>query len=505
MRYKCRLMTLRLYNTLTSKKEPFETAEPGHARVYYCGPTVYDYAHLGHVRSATVYDLLVRHLRANGMKVTFVRNVTDIDDKIIKRSKENGEEPTELAKRFEKAYQEDMRAVGNVDPDIEPRVSEHLTQIHELIQKLIDKGAAYESGGDVYFRVSAFPEYGKLSHRKMEDHESGASGRTSDAELAKKENPADFALWKAATEGDPSWPSPWGPGRPGWHIECSAMSMTHLGESFDLHGGGLDLVFPHHENEIAQSEAATGKQMARFWVHNGFIEVNKEKMSKSLGNFFTARELYKRVDPEAVRWFNMTSHYRAPLNLDWTVDDEGNITGFPQFEEAERRVEYLYNAKKRLSQIPAGRIVDKDEAVPEELAKFGEKLTAVLDEDLNFPAALAEVNAFLKAVNELAEKAKGKKGKVATSWVEAAKAGFSRLEAETGLGQKDADGVLLGIRDRRAAAKGVDAALVEEKIAARAAARAAKDFEKADTLRADLTALGVELLDSPEGTTWTIP
>jgi cysteinyl-tRNA synthetase len=498
-------MTLRLYNTLTSQKETFEPTEKGHARVYYCGPTVYDYAHLGHVRSATVYDLLVRHLRASGTKVTFVRNVTDIDDKIIKRSKEAGEAPTELAQRFEVAYQEDMRAVGNVDPDIEPRVSDHLPEIHTLIATLIDKGAAYESGGDVYFRVSAFAEYGKLSHRKMEDHESGASGRTSDAELAKKENPADFALWKAATEGDPSWPSPWGPGRPGWHIECSAMSMAHLGESFDLHGGGLDLVFPHHENEIAQSEAATGKPMARFWVHNGFIEVDKQKMSKSLGNFFTARELYKRVDPEAVRWFNMTSHYRAPLNLDWTIDDDGNITGFPQFEEAERRVEYLYNAKKRLAEIPAARIVESDDAVPTELSKFPEKLALALDEDLNFPAALAEVNAFLKVVNELAEKAKGKKGKVPLSSVKAAKAGFSRLDAELGLGTKDADAVLLGIRDRRAAAKGITAATVEAKISARAAARAGKKFDEADALRTELTAMGVELLDSPDGTSWTVP
>jgi cysteinyl-tRNA synthetase len=283
------------------------------------------------------------------------------------------------------------------------------------------------------------------------------------------------------------------------------MSMRHLGESFDLHGGGLDLVFPHHENEIAQSEAATGKPMARFWVHNGFIEVDKQKMSKSLGNFFTARELYKRVDPEAVRWFNMTSHYRAPLNLDWTIDESGNITGFPQFEEAERRVEYLYNAKKRLSEIPEARIAESDEAVPAELSKFPEKLAAALDEDLNFPAALAEVNVCLKAVNELAEKAKGKKAKVAASWVKAAQTGFARLDAELGLGTKDASSVLRGIRDRRAAAKGIETKAVEAKIAARAKARADKKFEDADALRGELTAMGVELLDSPEGTTWTVP
>ncbi|RLB55133.1 MAG: cysteine--tRNA ligase [Deltaproteobacteria bacterium] len=497
-------MTLRLYNTLTSQKETFEPADPDLARIYYCGPTVYDYAHLGHARSAIVYDILVRHLRANGTKVLFVRNVTDIDDKIIKRSVENGEEPAELAKRFEAAYQEDMRAVGNIDPDIEPRVSEHLTDIHKLIQRLIDNGSAYEAGGDVYFRVKSFKDYGKLSHRKMEDHQSGASGRTADTEQAKKESPEDFALWKGNAGDGPSWSSPWGEGRPGWHIECSAMSMAHLGDSFDLHGGGLDLVFPHHENEIAQSEAATGKPMAKYWMHNGFIEVNKEKMSKSLGNFFTARELYKRVEPEAVRWFNLTCHYRAPLNLDWTVDEEGNITGFPQFEEAERRVEYLYNAKKRLADIPAKRIVPRDDALPEELGEFPAKLAAALDEDLSFPAALAEASAFLKAVNDLTEKAKGKKGKAPLSWVEAANLGFERLDAELGLGTKDADAVLLGIRDRRAAAKGIEAATVEAKIAERAQARADKDFERADAVRGELTAMGVELLDSPEGTVWTV-
>jgi len=249
---------LRLYDTLSGDKKLFEPQDPDLARVYVCGPTVYDYSHLGHARCYVIYDVLVRHLRASGHTVKYVRNITDIDDKIIKRAKEAGEDPTQLAERFRQAYAEDMERLGNLVPDIEPKVSEHLSEIEELIQRLIDGGHAYEAGGDVYFSVESFPEYGKLSHRKLEDMELGASGRTKDEEKAKKRHPADFALWKSAPEGEKAWPSRWGEGRPGWHIECSAMSMKHLGDTLDLHGGGLDLVFPHHENETAQSSSACG-------------------------------------------------------------------------------------------------------------------------------------------------------------------------------------------------------------------------------------------------------
>ncbi len=495
---------LRLHDTLSGQKKPLETAEPGHARVYVCGPTVYDYSHLGHIRCYVVYDVLVRHLRASGVKVTYVRNITDIDDKIIHRAKETGEEPTALAERFRRAYAEDMAAVGNLVPDVEPKVSDHLGEIEELIERLIDKGAAYPADGDVYFSVESFPEYGKLSHRKLEDMELGASGRTKDEEKARKRHPADFALWKSAPPGEKAWPSRWGDGRPGWHIECSAMSMKYLGESFDLHGGGLDLVFPHHENEIAQSESATGKPFVRLWMHNGFVEVNKEKMSKSLGNFFTARELFKRVEPEAVRYFMLTRHYRGPLNLDWTIDDEGNVTGFPQFEEAERRVEYLYDTIERLGAIGESRIVDRDEQPPTELLGVRDGLREALDDDLNMPVALSVVADFLKAVNELAEKAKGKKGKVTRRAVDAAKDGLGAIEEVLGLGAQDPAAVLLRIRDRRAGARGIDADEVEAKIAERAAARQAKDFARADALRDELVAKGVELLDSPAGTTWRV-
>ena len=497
-------MSVRLQNTLTGRKEPFEPAEPGHARIYVCGPTVYDYAHLGHARCYVVYDVLVRHLRANGLDVTYVRNITDVDDKILKRASEVGTEPTELAARFADAYAEDMHRLGNLDPDVEPRVSTHLEDIFALVSRLIDRGHAYPSTGDVYFSVESFPEYGKLSHRALEQRTVGARDRLDEAHAARKRHPADFALWKKSEEGAWGWDSPWGRGRPGWHIECSAMSMKHLGETLDLHGGGLDLVFPHHENEIAQSEAATGRPFARCWMHNGFVEVDKEKMSKSLGNFFTARDLFERVEPEAIRYFMMTVHYRAPLNLDWTLDEAGNVTGFPQFEEAERRVAYVYKTKQRLTELPQKRIVEGEAPVSAELAGFQDALRGALDDDLNMPVALAKLADFLKSVNELCDQAMRKKGKAARAAVDAAKAGFGALAAELGIGAQDADAVLRRIRDRRAADRGLDASWVEERISARAAARAAKAFAEADRIRDELATRGVELLDRADGTGWTI-
>ena len=497
-------MNVRLHNTLTGQKEPFEPAEPDHARVYVCGPTVYDYAHLGHARCYVVYDVLVRHLRADGLKVTYVRNVTDVDDKILKRAAETGTEPTVLAARFADAYSEDMHRLGNLDPDVEPRVSTHLEDIFALVQRLVDGDHAYVSDGDVYFSVESFSDYGKLSHRDLGQMKLGASERLDETKAARKRHPADFALWKKSEEDAWGWDSPWGRGRPGWHIECSAMSMKHLGDTLDLHGGGLDLVFPHHENEIAQSEAATGKPFARCWMHNGFVEVDKEKMSKSLGNFFTARDLFDRVEPEAIRYCMMTVHYRAPLNLDWTLDDAGNVTGFPQFEEAERRVAYLYKTKQRLEGLPPKRVVDVDGPVPPDIAGFAEALRESLDDDLNMPVALAKLADFLKAVNELCDQAMKKKGKAARRAVEQAQAGFRALEAELGIGTESADIILLRIRDRRAKARGLDSAAIERQISDRAEARKSKDFAEADRVRDELAAQGVELLDGPEGTGWTI-
>jgi cysteinyl-tRNA synthetase len=497
-------MTLQLYNTLTSKKEPLASLEPGHVRLYICGPTVYDYAHLGHARCYVVYDVLVRHLRDSGVKVTYVRNFTDVDDKILKRAKEAGEEPAALAARFAEAYTEDMRRLGNIDPDVEPKVSEHIVPVVQLIERLVERGHAYAADGDVYFHVPSFESYGALSHRKLEDLEAGASGRTNENEARRKRHPADFALWKGSEAGEPGWDSPWGRGRPGWHIECSAMSMQYLGETFDLHGGGLDLVFPHHENEVAQSEAATGKPFVRHWMHNGFVEVDKQKMSKSLGNFFTARTVFDRVEAEAVRYVMLTMHYRAPLNLDWTLDDAGQVSGFPQFEEAERRLEYLYGTRQRLEALPDARIVDLDGPAPSELGELPGRLRKALDDDLNMPVAIAHVAEFLRGVNELCDKAMAKKGKATRQAVEAAKEGFEAIARVLGLGTDEPASILSRVRDRRARARGVEPAHVEARIRERSEARGRKDFAAADAVRDELAALGVELHDGPDGTAWTM-
>jgi cysteinyl-tRNA synthetase len=496
-------MALRLYDTLSQSLRPFETGEPGRAGIYVCGPTVYDYPHLGHVRCYVAYDVLVRHLRATGTEVNYVRNITDIEDKIIARAKERGVSPRELAQQFTDVFGEDMARVGVLPADIEPKVSEHLDDIIALIQTLIDKDVAYVAEGSVYFHVPAFPEYGKLSHRRLDDLQHGGSGRIDEAEAACKKCPADFALWKADDDPEATWPSPWGPGRPGWHIECSAMSLRHLGSPFDLHGGGLDLVFPHHENEIAQSEAATGQPVTRMWVHNGFVEVNKEKMSKSLGNFFTAREVFRFVEPEAVRWFVLSVHYRAPLSLDWTLDDEGKVVGFPQIEEAERRLEYLYRTRQRIEEVNPKRVRQGGKVAPE-IADVGERLRAALDEDLNFAVANAVVADFLKHVNEAAERGRGKAG-VGTAEIDAARAGFAAIERVLGLGGDDPEPFVQRVQDRRIARMGIDPAKVDGMIAARAQARADKDFARADALRDELSALGVEVMDGAEGSRWRVP
>jgi cysteinyl-tRNA synthetase len=504
VRYTGRSMALVLYDTLSSTKKPFAPADPGNARIYVCGPTVYDYAHLGHARCYTVYDVLVRHLRASGQRLTYVRNVTDVDDKILTRSAENGETPAALTARMTAAFTEDMDALGNVRPDIEPRVSEHVAEIVALTETLIAAGAAYVAEGDVYFRVGSFAEYGKLSHRTVESMLEGASGRTEEVEKRRKENAADFALWKGAPPGEWGWSSPWGHGRPGWHIECSAMAMRHLGETLDLHGGGLDLVFPHHENEIAQSEAATRKPFAKHWMHNGFVEADKTKMSKSLGNFFTARDVLQRHEAEAIRFALLTVHYRSPLALEWTLDDAGNVTGFPLFEEAERRVEYVYTTRQRVASIEASRIVTEGE-VPEAIARFPEQVAAALDDDLNTAVAIAASSEMLKQSNELVDRSRRKKGTVARAAVEATTRAFRALGVELGIGAQDADAFLARIRDRRAKKRGIRDEDVERKIRERREARDGKDFARADALRDELVAMGIELMDGPQGTAWRIP
>ena len=381
---------LKIYNTLTGKKEPFEPIEPETVKMYVCGVTVYDYCHIGHARSALVFDVLRRYLEYSGYAVTFVKNFTDVDDKIIKRANEQGVSYGALATKYIQAYQEDMGKVGIRGATEEPRATEHMSAIVQLTEQLVNKGLAYVVDGDVYFEVSKYPEYGRLSKRRLEDLQAGARVEVDE----RKRHPMDFTLWKSSKPGEPAWESPWGPGRPGWHIECSAMSLRYLGETFDIHGGGMDLIFPHHENEIAQSCGATGKEFARYWVHNGFVQVNKEKMSKSLGNFFTIREIFEKsewseeITGEILRYFLLSTHYHSPLEF----SDQA-------LKESKNALNGFYDLFQRLDEPEVKSTADKELRATIEKCELA-FITAMAD-DLNTPAAIAAFQGFKGNVNKL--------------------------------------------------------------------------------------------------------
>jgi cysteinyl-tRNA synthetase len=480
-------MPIVIHDTLTGAKKELVPLEPGKIRFYACGPTVYDWSHVGHARSYVVWDVVVRHLRARGYAVKYVRNFTDVDDKIIKRANEKGEDPVALADRFARAYDEDMAALGNLPPDAAPRVSEHVPQIVSMIETLVAKGFAYAAAnGDLYYAVRKFPEYGRLAKRNLDDLLAGARVEPGEA----KRDPLDFALWKAAKPGEPAWDSPWGKGRPGWHIECSAMTLAHLGVPIDLHGGGKDLVFPHHTNEIAQSAAAVGdgktaESFCRNWMHHGFVEIDSEKMSKSLGNFFTIREVLARFDAEVVRLFLLGTHYRNPVNYSDVM-----------LQEAERRLRYLYRTLEKADRLAAG-------AAPAGGGKLVEDARRSLDDDFNAPQVLAVLAEAFTEANALADR-KGKR----TPEEKAALAAFAKdareIGATLGLLQRAPAGAVLALRARGAARRGIDGAEVEARIAERAQARKAKDFARGDAIRDALLARGVALLDGPEGTTWDV-
>ena len=480
-------MAIVLHDTLSGQKRELVTVEPGKVRFYACGPTVYDFSHVGHARSYVVWDVVVRHLRARGYAVRYVRNFTDVDDKIIKRANERGEDPVALADRFARAYDEDMDALGNLRPDVAPKVSEHVPQIAAMIERLVEKGFAYAPGnGDVYFSVRSFPDYARLSRRNLDDLLAGARVEPGEA----KRDPLDFALWKAAKPGEPSWDSPWGKGRPGWHIECSAMTLEHLGVPIDVHGGGKDLVFPHHTNEIAQSAAAVGdgrtaESFCRHWMHHGFVEIDSEKMSKSLGNFFTIREVIAKFDAEAVRLFLLGTHYRNPVNY-----TDGIVA------EAERRLVYLYETLEKADRVAAGE-------APAGEGALVERAFAALDDDFNTAQVLGILAEAFTEANALADR-KGKKA----PGEKAALAGFARdarkVGSTLGILQRPPAQALPAIRDRAAARRGIDPSAVEERIAERAAARKAKDFARGDAIRVELAAMGVAIQDGPEGTTWKV-
>ena len=513
-------LSLRLYNTLTRRLEPLVPKEEGKVTVYCCGPTTYDVSHAGHGRSAMLPDLLVRHLRASGLSVRYARNVTDVEDKIVKRAKERGEAPPVLAERFARMYQEDVGALACVAPDVEPRVSETIAGIVSLIERLIAKDAAYaaagEGGGsDVWFAVRKFPTYGKLSGRTVDEMRSGEGlEERGKASHDGKRDPLDFALWKSVPAGEWGFASPWGNGRPGWHIECSAMIEEHLGFGIDVHTGGMDLVFPHHENEIAQSEAACSDQgpFSRVWLHNGFLNVDKEKMAKSLGNFVTMRDCYARNDPEALRYFLLSAHYRGPIEFETEKLDAGRVV-FPGLDEAELRVDYLYSTTERLAALAARAgepATTKELAALEAVVRGARaKVAAALDDDLNTPVALAVVNELAKAGNDLCDLAQKRRkdarfvAAAATLAVLAAEAMRSSTDV-IGLLQTTPESYAARTRARRLSVLGLDADAIEARIGARRAARDAKDFGRGDAIRDELLALGVEIADGEAGTTWRV-
>ncbi|WP_315127443.1 cysteine--tRNA ligase [Comamonas antarctica] len=456
-------MSLRIYNTLSRALEAFSPIEPGHVRMYVCGMTVYDLCHLGHARSMVAFDIVQRWLRASGLRVTYVRNITDIDDKIIRRAVENGETIRQLTDRMIDALHQDADALGIQRPDFEPRATDYVPQMLGMIGRLQERGLAYQAGsGDVNFAVRKFPGYGKLSGKSLDELQAGERVAVDDG----KSDPLDFVLWKSAKPAEPDevkWESPWGPGRPGWHIECSAMGCELLGDSFDIHGGGADLQFPHHENEIAQSEGATGKTFARTWMHNGFINVDNEKMSKSLGNFFTIRDVLKEFDAETVRFFVVRSHYRSPLNYSDV-----------HLNDARSALKRLYTA---LSLVPAAE-VEIDWTQPQ-AARF----KAAMDEDFGTPEAVA-------VLFELAAEVNRSRSPQAAGLLKA-------LGACLGLLQEDPQAFL-----QAGVGAGLDTAAVQAQIDARAAAKAAKDWAEADRIRQALLAQGIVLKDSAAGTTW---
>ncbi|HEU5399685.1 MAG TPA: cysteine--tRNA ligase [Gammaproteobacteria bacterium] len=457
---------LEIYNSLTRRKEAFKPIRSPEVRMYVCGLTVYDHMHIGHARMLVVFDAVARWLRASGYKLTYVRNVTDIDDKIIKRAAENGESVGELTGRFINATHEDERALNVLRPDQEPRATQAIDDMVAMISELMKKGHAYQgTDGDVFYAVGSFEGYGKLSGKRLEDLRAGERVEVD----AAKRDPLDFVLWKSAKPGEPSWPSPWGAGRPGWHIECSAMSVAALGKHFDIHGGGMDLKFPHHENEIAQSEGATGEHFANVWMHNGFVNVDDEKMSKSLGNFFTVRDVLKVYPAEVVRYFILGSHYRSPLNY----SDQ-------QLDQARTGLGRLYIA---LRNMPAG-------DAPHEHA-FRTRFTAAMDDDFNTPVAVSVLFDLAREVNIL----KDTKPAEAVSLA----ALLKELGGLLGILQSDPEAYLQSGAVRQ---DGISAADVEKLIAARKAARTAKDWKEADRLRAELDAAGIVIEDGAGGTTW---
>jgi cysteinyl-tRNA synthetase len=462
---------VRIYNTMTRSKEELVTLTPGEVRMYVCGVTPYDYSHIGHARSAIVFDVIRRYLEYKGFRVKMVRNYTDVDDKIIRRANEEGVASAEVAKRYIEAERRDMEALGVLPPDVAPMATGHIADMVALIERLVAKSVAYVVDGDVYFEIRRFPSYGRLSGKNLDELLAGARVEVDE----RKRDPRDFALWKAAKPGEPSWPSPWGAGRPGWHIECSVMAIRYLGETFDIHGGGTDLIFPHHECEIAQSEADTGKPFARYWLHNGMLNLGAEKMSKSLGNTLTIRELVKRHQPDALRLWMLGTHYRHPI--EWSEE---------RAEEAARAGQTLWSPFERLRKfLDSSTFGSSARELPTEFAEHRTRFIEAMDDDFNTPAALGSLFDFGRALNRASSMSPQHLVRGAQE--------FSSL-AQT-----------LGLTEPKPRIQGLSADISQQIVSLireRAEARRNRDWKRADEIRAKIELLGAVLTDTPSGTEW---
>lgn len=490
-------MTLRVYNSFSGSKEDFVPLTPGVVKMYVCGVTVYDHCHIGHARANVVFDVIYRFLRHIGYEVTYVRNYTDIDDKIINRANREGVPYNVISERFIEEFDRDMAQLGLDLPTCQPKATEHIGEIVSIVEQLIHKGFAYQAGGDVYFCVEKFEGYLKLSKRNLEEMQAGARIEVDE----RKRHPMDFALWKEAKPGEPYWESPWGKGRPGWHIECSAMSMKYLGETFDIHGGGKDLIFPHHENEIAQSEAASGKKFVKYWLHNGFVNINAEKMSKSLGNFFTIKEVLNKYDSEVLRFFLLSAHYRSPLDF-----SDQNLA------EAEVGLERIYKALAAIGHFlegkPAGgtatgAAAEAEQEVREKRNMLLTKFREAMEDDFNTALVFGHVFDLIRSVNRLLVEQTETNDSVAELLV-AVQADVRQVGEVLGIFTSEPDAYLERIRERKASELEIAPEEIDQLIQERAEARKAKNFKRSDEIRDQLLERNIVLLDGPQGTTWKV-
>ena len=477
-------MALRVYNSLGKKKEHFEPLVPGKVRMYVCGPTVYDSCHIGHARSVIVFDVIVRYLKAKGFDVTYVRNFTDVDDKIIDKANQLGIDSQEVAERFIKEFNEDMDALNVERATIEPKATEHISQIIQFIEKLIKKGFAYRINGDVYYSVEKFKEYGKLSGRRLEDMEAGARVEIDE----RKHNPFDFVLWKSSKPREPAWESPWGKGRPGWHIECSAMSNEYLGETFDIHGGGKDLNFPHHENEIAQSEAIFGKPFVKYWIHNGFVNIDQEKMSKSLGNFLMIKDVIKTYHPEVVRLFLLSNHYRSPIDF----TDQAMV-------EARSGLDKIYTFLERAEE-KIGLISDQDVETGDCWQRFSE----AMDDDFNSARGIGILFDTVRSTNRLLDQHQDNLSQKIKKTIQSNRSDILKIGNVLGILMEPPKVYFDKKRFQGLEQKSIDPDVIDKMVKEREEARKTKDWEKADQIRKQLDDMNIIIEDRPDGTIWKI-